>query len=85
MIICSVLGVLAMAQTNNVTGKVTDSSGEPLAGVFVLQKGTDNGTTTNASGEYSITVPADASLVFTCIGFQDVTMPVKGFAIIDVT
>ena len=85
MIICSVLGVLAMAQTNNVTGKVTDSSGEPLAGVFVLQKGTDNGASTNASGEYSITVPADASLVFTCIGFQDVTMPVKGFAVIDVT
>ena len=83
--IFSVVSVIAMAQKTNVTGKVTDGSGEPLAGVFVLQKDTDNGTSTNASGEYSINVPADASLIFTSIGFREIIVPVRGYKTIDVT
>ena len=83
--IFSVVSVIATAQKTNVTGKVTDGSGEPLAGVFVLQKDTDNGTSTNASGEYSINVPADASLIFTSIGFREIIVPVRGYKTIDVT
>ena len=83
--IFSAICVLSMAQTNVVTGKVTDGSGEPVAGVFVFQKHTENGTTTNADGEYSINVPSGASLVFTCIGFKDFVVPVNGFKQLDVT
>ena len=74
-----------MAQQNNVTGRVTDGSGEPLAGVFILQKDTNNGTSTNEAGEYSIKVPPDATLIFTSIGFKELLVPVKGFNKIDVT
>ena len=55
-----------------VTGKVTDGeSGEPIPGVNILIKGTTQGTTTNAGGEYTIEVPDESSiLVFSSIGFE---------------
>jgi TonB-linked SusC/RagA family outer membrane protein len=54
-----------------VTGKVTDSSGQPLPGVTVVIKGTTQGTVTNADGEYSLTnIPDDATLVFSFVGMR---------------
>nr|WP_199077800.1 TonB-dependent receptor [Pedobacter sp. ASV19] len=53
-----------------IKGKVTDEKGLPLPGVSVRVKGSTNGTTTDPSGHYSITVPNDqAILVFSYIGF----------------
>ena len=46
----------AFAQTREITGTVTDEKGEPLPAVSVLQKGTNNGVTTNNRGVFSITV-----------------------------
>ncbi|MDE5896169.1 MAG: carboxypeptidase-like regulatory domain-containing protein, partial [Muribaculum intestinale] len=43
-----------MAQTSQVEGIVTDTSGEPLIGVTVLVKGTSLGTQTNIDGEFSV-------------------------------
>lgn len=54
-----------------VTGKVTNDKGEPLPGVSVLEKGTRNGTTTQADGSFTLEVSnAKAILVFTYIGFK---------------
>ncbi len=58
-----------------VSGVVTDDSNHTLPGVNILEKGTTNGTTTDAQGRYSITVVAENSvLTFSFIGFaqQDV-------------
>ena len=56
------------AQNRTVTGRVTDNSGLPLAGVSVQVKGTTIGTTTNVDGYYTLTVPADArTLVFSFV------------------
>lgn len=44
-----------------VTGTVTDDNGEPLPGVSIIIKGTSKGTTTDANGNYSITVPENNS------------------------
>ena len=63
--------LLATAQTRQVTGTVTDSEGSPLAGVTVLVEGTQNAVATNLAGQYSISAPADATIVFSCIGFQE--------------
>src|SRR5690606_24571458 len=53
-----------------VQGRVTDNLGSPLIGVSVMVKGSSGGTTTDADGNYSITVPNnEAVLVFTYIGF----------------
>lgn len=58
-----------MAQSS-VSGTVKDSSGEPLVGVTVQEKGTTNGTITDLDGKYSLTVSSgDVVLVFSSVGF----------------
>ena len=71
-------------QNLTVTGTVTSTSdGTVLPGLSVLQKGTTNGTVTNAEGKYSITVPADAVLVFSFIGFRTQEIEVQGRNVIN--
>ncbi len=56
--------------TITVKGKVTAvDTGEPLPGASVVQQGTTNGTVTDTDGNYTLTVPADARLVFSFIGY----------------
>ncbi len=65
----SVSGVLA--QNIQVSGTVTDASnGEPIPGVTVLVKGTTNGAITGIEGEYELSVPSDAILVFSSVGYS---------------
>ena len=55
---------------NSITGKVTDSKdGSPAAGVTVMVKGSKTATKTGNDGNFKLTVPANATLVFTAIGF----------------
>ena len=56
---------MAIGQTKTVTGRVTDSAQNGLANVTVKIKKQPGGTTTDASGNYSITVPA--STLFLCL------------------
>lgn len=62
---------VAAAQERRVTGRVTSSEdSQPLPGVSVIVTGTTLGTTTDATGTYSISVPApDAKLTFSFIGY----------------
>ena len=74
------------AQPLTVTGKVTDTNGQPIPGVSVLVKGTTHGITTNANGEYSLSdVAEDAVLRFTFVGMNPQEIPVAGKSIINVT
>src|SRR5690554_4145920 len=58
-------------QQRSVSGKVTDSGGQPLPGVTVVVKGTTQGTVTNADGDYNLpNVPDDATLVFSFVGMR---------------
>src|SRR5579871_3689230 len=54
---------------NTVTGKVTDSAGKGLSGISVQVKGSAKGTFTKTDGSFSIVAPANATLVFSGIGF----------------
>lgn len=60
-----------------VNGIVTDSKNQPLAGVTIVQKGTDKGVTSAADGSFSVYVPEDAILVFSYIGFKVHEEPVN--------
>src|SRR5688500_9548396 len=55
-----------------VTGKITSKDDNtPLPGVNIVVKGTASGTTTDANGNYSLTVPNEnAVLVFSFIGYE---------------
>jgi TonB-linked SusC/RagA family outer membrane protein len=60
----------AFAQNKQITGKVTTSDdGGALPGVTVKVKGTSQGVTTDINGSYKISAPANATLVFSFIGF----------------
>lgn len=59
------------AQNRTISGTVTESeSGVPLPGVNVVEKGTNNGTSTDFDGNFTITVNSNnATLVFTSLGY----------------
>ena len=69
-------GAAAAPQDIPVTGRVTDSKGEPLPGVTVLVKGTTNGASTDADGRFSLNVPEGSTLVFSSVGFVRQEFPV---------
>jgi TonB-dependent starch-binding outer membrane protein SusC len=60
---CMLFSVLSFAQDRTVTGKVTDPDGKPLEGVSVKVKNTTKGTSTNADGIFTITVPSTESII----------------------
>jgi TonB-linked SusC/RagA family outer membrane protein len=61
-----------------VSGRVTDPKGEPLPGVTVLVKGTTNGTSTDANGNFSLSAPENSTLVFSSVGFKTQELAVTG-------
>ncbi|MDW7690894.1 SusC/RagA family TonB-linked outer membrane protein [Flammeovirgaceae bacterium SG7u.111] len=57
-------------EQTTVSGKVTSGEDtEPLPGVSILIKGTSIGTTTDIDGNFTLSIPTDATLVFSYIGF----------------
>lgn len=75
-----------MAQKKTVTGMVTDVAGSPLPGVNVVEKGTNNGTSTDFDGNYSIEVSGPSStLVFSYLGFSSQELPVGGQSKVNVS
>ncbi len=78
-----VLGASALlAQNITVTGTVTDAMKEPIIGASILQQGTTNGTATDIDGNFTLSVPADALLEISSIGFE--TRVLKATAKMDV-
>ncbi len=64
-----------------VKGKVTDSQGLPVIGAGVmLSSDRSVGTTTDLDGNYSLSVPSDASLTISCIGYKTLTVDIAGRA-----
>jgi TonB-linked SusC/RagA family outer membrane protein len=68
--------ILSHAQTV-VSGTVTNENKESLQNVSVVEKGTSNGTTTDANGRFRLPVAGkNAILVFSIIGFDEQQTPV---------
>lgn len=72
------------AQNVKVSGTVSDKTGEPLIGVYVLVEGTTTGTSTDFDGKYTLEVPANANLVFSLMGMKNAVVPVNNRSVIDV-
>jgi TonB-linked SusC/RagA family outer membrane protein len=73
------------AKKITVTGKVMDEQGLPIIGAGVMVEGTTAGVATDVQGAYTIQVASDATLSFQSIGYETVSIPVRGRARIDVT
>ena len=76
----ALLGFAALATAQNlmVSGSVTDPEGYPLEGATILVKGSATGTSTNAEGRFELTVPKDAVLVASYLGYLSQEKPVRG-------
>ena len=85
IVVLLAMSISVSAQNVTVKGNVKDASGVPVIGATVLQTGTtSNGTVTDIDGNYVISVPANANLTFTCIGYVDQVIAVAGKGVIDV-
>lgn len=77
---------MAVAQSRTVTGKVTSSDdGSGIPGVNILEKGTSNGTVTDANGGYTINVSANSVLVFSFVGYVPQEVAVGAQTTLDVS
>jgi TonB-linked SusC/RagA family outer membrane protein len=76
---------VAFAQMT-IKGTVKDATGDPVIGANVLEKGTNNGTITDFEGNYTLTnVKANATLVFSYIGYVSQEIKVNGQTTINAT
>ncbi|MFO7657962.1 MAG: SusC/RagA family TonB-linked outer membrane protein [Bacteroidales bacterium] len=73
------------AQDIQIRGTVTGDDGEPLPGVSVVIKGTKTGMATDINGEYSLSVPTGAILVFSAVGMKSQEIAIAGQSVINVT
>lgn len=69
-------GVLAFAQSRVVSGKVTDSDGNPVSFATVKIKGTPTGLSADANGAFSVKVSSGNVLVISAAGFKTIEVPV---------
>ncbi len=61
----------AFAQNTELTGEVADRGGNPVAGVTVMEKGTNNAALTDDKGIFSIRLRSNpATLVFSSLGYK---------------
>lgn len=80
-----VISLSVFAQGRQITGVISDATGESVIGVNVLVKGTTNGAITDLDGNYTIqNVGNDAILVASYIGYLTQEIPVGSQSVINV-
>ena len=74
----------AFAQ-NTLSGRVTDENGDPMPGVYVAVKGTQNATSTDADGNFTLRTNATSgTLVFSMMGMAEQEIPIGGQSLYNV-
>jgi TonB-linked SusC/RagA family outer membrane protein len=76
----------AYAQNRSLSGKVVDGAGAPVVGAAVVLAGnSSNGTVTDMEGQFKMTVPSNATLIVSCLGFADKQVQVGNLSVITIT
>jgi TonB-linked SusC/RagA family outer membrane protein len=80
ILLCVLFTQTASAQTTRkITGKVTDDKGAPIQGATVVTKGSKTGTSTDATGAFSINVPDGVyALTVSYVGYGDQDVSIVG-------
>ena len=76
-----------LAQQKTISGRVADANNTPLPGVTVTPNGsTRAGATTDAAGQFSISVPANTtSLTFSFVGMADIVETIGDRSVFNIT
>ncbi len=70
----------------NISGIVRNTKGEPIPGVTIVIKGTNNGIITDSDGNYELkNIPSDGILVFSFVGMKSKEIVVAGQSTINIT
>lgn len=79
--------VLLSAQEREIKGRIMDgtAAGEPMIGATVVVKGTSNGTVTDLDGNFTLTVPENAVIVVSSIGYKTQEVKVGKQQVINLT
>ncbi|WPQ65882.1 SusC/RagA family TonB-linked outer membrane protein [Chitinophaga sancti] len=77
--------ISSVTYAQNITGIVSDNKGTKMPGVSVVVKGSSLGTTSDNTGRYNIHAAANATLVFSFIGFKTTEVKVADRTVIDVS
>ena len=88
-IVLSIAAVLmfvgfAAAQNKQITGTVTGPDGNPVAGASVAVDGTSLGTTTDVRGGFTLSAPANGTLIVSFIGYNDEHVAINGKTVLDI-
>lgn len=81
---CPVVELSAQSLDITISGIVTDGSNNPLPGATISVKGTQTGTITDAEGRFTLTVPGNAALIVSFIGFESVEVSVNNQSSINI-
>ncbi|MBL3656727.1 SusC/RagA family TonB-linked outer membrane protein [Fulvivirga sediminis] len=85
LVMVGVLCIFDARSQSVITGKVVDKAeNQPIPGVAVLEQGTSNGTITDVSGNFSLSVGANAQLIFSFVGYESQTISINGRSTINV-
>ena len=68
-----------------ISGTVSDQAGKALPAITVQIKGSNTATTTDAAGKYAINAAANATLIFTSVGFTSQEVAVDGRSVVDIS
>jgi TonB-linked SusC/RagA family outer membrane protein len=81
----SELAVSTLVQQNGISGSVKDKNGDPIPGVSVIVKGTNNGTITDNNGNFQLKIPADAkTLTFSFVGMHSLDAEIAGKTVFNI-
>ncbi|MDR2916225.1 MAG: TonB-dependent receptor [Tannerella sp.] len=69
--------VVQQPSTRKITGTVKETTGEPIIGANVVEKGTTNGISTDADGNFSLNIKENAVLLISYIGYIPQEIPVQ--------
>ncbi|WP_276500830.1 SusC/RagA family TonB-linked outer membrane protein [Terrimonas pollutisoli] len=76
-------GMNVVFAQGEIKGVVTDSDNKPLAGVSVLVKGSNHGTTTDATGVYTISAAGNGTIIFSMVGYAEREVKVNNQSLIN--
>lgn len=68
----------ATAQKVELTGQIVDTAGDGIIGASIMQKGSSNGTVSDAYGKFKLNVPPTATITVSCVGYESQTINLNG-------
>ncbi len=77
--------LLALSQTHTITGQVKDAKGVPISFASIKVKGARGGVAADANGNFTLSIPQNATLIITASGFEPLQLPTGSDAVLYIT